>query len=359
MVIEEPENILDFPVLEGEAATLTIGKFYARLKQMIVNFGEELFIQDHSRQVTKGFPPAELFAVTNVESATRAIDIIVQQGEGTSKSPRSIDGTVVGTKDLAPYYRFAEILHEKGLVKNPDAGPDTPPNKQYIYKEPPIPFDPSGIWRNVENPKAADYPENSDARTACDDFNATYTSLLQKLQTAFTGQPDTISITRAMMAALKIKAKALMKIQLGNGMNAGPSFEYQPSGGSGPSPQGSSGATAGHPAPSKTRYLHLQEILAAAAGPSNPNHDGRGKFWEKPLAEFIALTIYDVKLIADPGANRGANSGLIKALRGVAPFDGSSYDRMPLGRDPVAPADIQFIQDWIDAGCPDDPMPGP
>lgn len=106
-----------------------------------------------------------------------------------------------------------------------------------------------------------------------------------------------------------------------------------------------------------TRFQKVQSILAAGAGGSHPDHDGHGRFWELPLAEFVALTIYGVKLIAEPGANRGANSGLIKALKGELPFDGSMFDRMPLGRPPVSPADMQFIQSWIDDGCPDDPLP--
>lgn len=113
------------------------------------------------------------------------------------------------------------------------------------------------------------------------------------------------------------------------------------------------------PTPPTTYFQKIRQILNNAAGSSHPSHDGQRRFWELPLDQFVALTIYGVKLVAAPGPNRGANSGLIKALKGEPPFDGSTFDRMPLARPPVAPSDIQFIQDWIDAGCKDDPLPTP
>lgn len=103
-----------------------------------------------------------------------------------------------------------------------------------------------------------------------------------------------------------------------------------------------------------THYEHVQEILANAAMGAFPNHDGNGRFWELELDDFKALTIYGVQLIADSGPNRGRDSGLVRALRGETPFDGTLFQRMPLGRPPVAPADIQFIEDWIDAGLPNE-----
>jgi tyrosinase len=103
-----------------------------------------------------------------------------------------------------------------------------------------------------------------------------------------------------------------------------------------------------------THFEHVQQILANAAAGAFPNHDGNGRFWELALDDFQALTIYGVQLIADPGPNRGRDSGLVRALRGESPFDGTLFQRMPLGRPPVSPADIQFIEDWIDADLPNE-----
>jgi tyrosinase len=52
-------------------------------------------------------------------------------------------------------------------------------------------------------------------------------------------------------------------------------------------------------------------------------------------------------------------SALVQALRGVAPFDGSGFPRMPPGGPYVADADIALIAQWIADGCPDAGPAGP
>ena len=105
-----------------------------------------------------------------------------------------------------------------------------------------------------------------------------------------------------------------------------------------------------------TRYQRVQSILNQATGDGTPFHDGQARFWDLPLADFLALTtIYEVQLIAPKGADRGARSGLIKALKGELPFgqDGD-FPRMPVNRPPVTPENIAYIQKWIDDDCPDE-----
>jgi len=90
-----------------------------------------------------------------------------------------------------------------------------------------------------------------------------------------------------------------------------------------------------------------------------------GDFWRgKSLHEFIALNIFGQKLI-DPG--HAANSAIVKALRGLAPFGadvdprppGAIFRRMPAGRPPVPDSSIAFIEQWINDGCPDDEIAAP
>jgi tyrosinase len=50
-----------------------------------------------------------------------------------------------------------------------------------------------------------------------------------------------------------------------------------------------------------------------------------------------------------------ASFGLIKGLRGQVPFDGSRFPPLPWGGRRVSEADIQFIAEWIDGGCPSAP----
>jgi tyrosinase len=122
-----------------------------------------------------------------------------------------------------------------------------------------------------------------------------------------------------------------------------------------------------------TRYARVQEILDRAAGDSAADYGSRGRFWQLPLPEFLEVEIHGVRMIAPaspapascccaheatdtppacPG--RGATSGLIRGLRGQPPFDGSQFPRLPWGGQPVPEADIRFIADWIDDGCPAD-----
>ncbi len=111
-----------------------------------------------------------------------------------------------------------------------------------------------------------------------------------------------------------------------------------------------------------TKFERVRQILNAAAEGFSPSHAGKGKFWNLPLDQLKALKILGVKVVETEGPDRGARSGIIKALKGEPPFDESGFGRMPLGGDAVAPADIAFIQQWIDDGCPDDeftPAGGP
>jgi len=106
------------------------------------------------------------------------------------------------------------------------------------------------------------------------------------------------------------------------------------------------------------RYAKVQQILSTAATDGTPFHidaDGveRGRFWELPYSDFMALPpIYDYALIAPPGPNRGERSNVVKVLKGPL-TNPTPIPRMPLNRPKVADADIKFIQDWIDADCPE------
>ena len=134
----------------------------------------------------------------------------------------------------------------------------------------------------------------------------------------------------------------------------------------------------------QTRYQHVQEILRNAAGDGSPDHESKGNFWELPRDQFVVLTIYGIELIpsqfrsgngaagggagdsccshnggdaASTSQSSGADvreAGLIKAIRGLYPFDGSHFPRMPLGRPPIAEDGIQYIEKWIADGCPGD-----
>jgi hypothetical protein len=222
MTIEEPEHPLNFPVAAEAAEVVTIGQFYTRIQKAIVEAGQGIFTGNRNRQVTSGFPSAELFAVTDVPSASKAIDLIKEQGEGTATSPLDPE------HELAHYYRFAEIWHGRQLVPVPNPPPGTPDDRKYRYDGPAIPFDAAGVTPVVDDPKASGYPGNTQAHYLNDNFNYTYTNLLRALHLTFNGQPDRIDSAIAIMHSMRELALEMMTVPFRDGLYAGPSFEYRP-----------------------------------------------------------------------------------------------------------------------------------
>jgi len=145
--------------------------------------------------------------------------LIVEQGEGTRKSPLDAPG------QPAHYYRFAEVYFGKKLIRNPDPKLGQP---EFAYAGHRIRFDPAGVWPTLLNPKRSDYDPGTKARNLNDTFNYTYTQLLQSLHIVFNGQPDRLGPAMLLMENLREQAMFLMSYELVPGMTAGPSFEYNP-----------------------------------------------------------------------------------------------------------------------------------
>jgi len=225
MVIEEPEDPLRFPVLKTAALAaqpqITIGQFYEAIKTEIRELSKErnIFTGDPKKQLTTGFAPLQTLLITDANSAVKAIDLIVEQGEGTRTSPLDSE------HELAHYYRYAEIYHGKKLIPNPDPKPGAPP---FVYGGHPIPFDPSGVWPVIVNPGASTYPPGTKAASLNDTFNFTYTNLLRSLQLVFGGQPDRLGPAIELMQSLEAQAQVMMSYEAVPGHTAGPSFQYRP-----------------------------------------------------------------------------------------------------------------------------------
>jgi hypothetical protein len=216
MVIEEPEHPIPVKVLAAEAEPefATIGEFYDAVKKKIVELGNSIFTQPKDKQVLGWFQPDRLFPIVDVPSATRGIDLIVLEGEGTSTDPFQTPG------DPAHFYKFGEILHGRKIVPSPGGG--------FAYAGDPIPFDPAGVYPMKPNCKIADFKRGTQAHTRVAEYAYAYSSLLNALHTAFNGEPDRINTAIGLMYELKMLAVSLMQTSLddGSGMTAGPSYEY-------------------------------------------------------------------------------------------------------------------------------------
>jgi hypothetical protein len=170
-----------------------------------------------------------LFAIKTVEDAVNALKLIIQQGEGTDISPEDPEG------DYAHYYRFEQIIKGHYLRKDP-----TIPNS-YSYTGAPISLDEDKVLDLVKNSKAAYYKPGSVARRMVDEFNYSYTSLLNGLHKTFNGEPNYLNTVMGSMFELKLQAERMVERKITDADWAGdpsliagkdqyiaPSFEYAP-----------------------------------------------------------------------------------------------------------------------------------
>jgi hypothetical protein len=219
--IEQPAKPLEFNDALAESDGITIGQFYGLISAAIGLIGESLFTGSLATQVGPKLMP-ESVVVTNVASAQWAISLIVDQGEGTSSSPKEVGGGA-----YAHYYRFMQIQKGKRLVQVSYTGN---PEVDYAYTGMPITFDPAGVYAVPSNPALTPYAPGSAQAFANDNFNYTYTSLLLALNTMFNGQPTQAQFNRVigLMMSLKEQSKAMMSGIPNPSVLTGPSFQYLP-----------------------------------------------------------------------------------------------------------------------------------
>lgn len=202
MDVEEPEHPSTFPsrvAAEAEPELETIGTFYEAIIGKIQDFGDDAFRNPSQPQVTADwFPSTDLFPVTDVASAVAALELAVRQGEGTQASPLDAEG------DVAHYYRFCEIKHGRRLVADPTVA------EGFSYTGDPIPFDASEVWPLVTDPRPDRCPEGTAARRMVDQFNRSYTKLLQALHETFNGQPGKLDAAMGIMFELRLEAQDMV-----------------------------------------------------------------------------------------------------------------------------------------------------
>ncbi|WP_329249093.1 CDGSH iron-sulfur domain-containing protein [Actinoallomurus sp. NBC_01490] len=209
----------------------TIGQFYAAiedgLRHLCDRLGErEVFRGDPARQVHAGHfrhTGGRMIAVTDLTSALAALEEIVEEGEGTSRGAVWDGDPDVHHPDrdeVAHYYRFQELRAGRRYRRG-----DTPrsgPTGETIT------VDLLGVLPMRPNPRLADHAPGSAIRTAQEEFDRTYCTLLHLLEEAFNGSPRLLAVATATMYKLKTQAQALMRMPDGEGTTAGPTFEYVP-----------------------------------------------------------------------------------------------------------------------------------
>lgn len=208
MEIEEPSR--------DDPGAMTIGRFYRDIIDALGELPASAFLADRTRQlvwpwrIDRSEPRAATpvpIEVTDRDSAIRALELIIDQGEGTNRE-RDDEG------QLAHYYRFERIVTGQ------------------------IPFDAGGVWNVPINPRLGDYEAGSPARAACETFSRTYTGLLQCLHRAIDGSPGQLTQAIGLMHSLGVQAAVMVSSVSADGgalefrrardRHAGPTFEYLP-----------------------------------------------------------------------------------------------------------------------------------
>ncbi|MEA5460765.1 ferritin-like protein [Arcicella sp. LKC2W] len=223
MEIEEPETPIIYPTTLMAKATLptfsTIGIFYKAIQAKIEEIAPDTLPGDPALQVTSNFFASNLlYPILTKEDAINAINIIIDQGEGTDDSPLDEEG------ELAHYYRFEELYYGRKLVKSP-----LPPYG-YSFTGASIAIDTSltGVYPLFPNTKTAMLPDGSEAKNRMNEFNSSYYSLLAGLHDVFNGKPNDLDKNIGTMYDIKLAAEKLCAMPFPDkeGYHVGPSFEY-------------------------------------------------------------------------------------------------------------------------------------
>lgn len=183
---------------------------------------KNIFKGDESRQITPEHyygGGGEAIRVTDLGSALRALYEISGQGEGLHHTIWDGDQEEFDqVKELAHFFRFNEILKQRRYTANdtPEWGPTGA--KMIVQWD--------QVYPMQIDPKMSRYPKGSELWRKSYEFNRTYMGLLHELNAALNGEPKRMMQSVARMYDLKYQAVELMKIPVGNGETAGPSFEY-------------------------------------------------------------------------------------------------------------------------------------
>jgi hypothetical protein len=220
MAIEQPENPPDFPVKTMFAAgaparAVTIGQFYDALDKFLATLPPSVWQSGRNQIVSDQFFPGQLFAVDGYADAHTAIAQIVSEGEGAKDDPLDFQDQV------AHYYRFGEIWHEKVLTKakNPLG---------YAWGPEKLPVDWAGVYPAITDPASHDFskdpPAAQAAQAAC---NGAFSAMVDALQQAVNGQAGALGEAVRAMFDLRMAARVAFTTPLADGKSvAGPAFVH-------------------------------------------------------------------------------------------------------------------------------------
>lgn len=216
--IEEPDD----PLAAGAGAdTTTIGDLYRTVVERIRELGDPAFGRPRAPQVVSPwFPSDQLFAITDVESAARALEVVVEQGEGTLTSPFE----AVGATGLAHYYQF------RGIVEGHELVPDPAAPEGFSYSGAELALDETAVFPLVDEPSLERWTDRPEHLALATDFCRSYRRVMRGLQRAFSGEPQRLDTAIGAMFELRTAAMAMIEVADPDEptKRMAPSWEYVP-----------------------------------------------------------------------------------------------------------------------------------
>lgn len=232
--IEEPadwhEGPMSFGIGEIEVEGPTIGEFYEliqkQLLQMCSDHGEAaVFSGDPAHQIIEQYywyGGGKPLAVNNLGTATKALQVIIDQGEGASGSISDGDVDFGQDAEVAHFFRFNEIA--MGRRYRPGDKPRDPPSGEELK------VDYDAVWPLKPNPKASDYAEDRLLHDLNCEFNYEYSLMLLQIQEAMNGEPKVLyTAIKNGMHRLAVIARDMMSRPISGdpeGRHGCPSFEW-------------------------------------------------------------------------------------------------------------------------------------
>lgn len=204
MAIEAPAA----PLTDSGDDSLSIGLFYEELLKTFRSAAPEL---STARQLQQRVGVDDLTPVKTLDDVEHAIDIIREQGEGSSGSPADAPGD----DHVAHYYAFAEIYHGRQLREEEDG---------WQYTGPVVPFPDSRPMARV--PAGGWDSPPDEAQRLISAFDSAYAGVLESLDAAWAdGGASSLTAAVRGMGRLESPAVELMEMQIpGSQETYGPQF---------------------------------------------------------------------------------------------------------------------------------------